>query len=271
VIADGSAVAAERPAAIVTGVASPFGIGAAVVRRLGRDGWSVLAFDIDTRVEAACQGLQSELHLPDGRLVPWLGDVTREGDVEAAVAEVVRRFGRLDLAVANAGTAGLEIDLVDQEPAAFDQIIAVNLRGVYLTCRAAGRVMRASGRGSIITISSIFGQEPFGRAAGYSATKAGVIALTQALAQELAPFGVRVNSIAPGYVATEMQAGAQGTRAERAGLTFEEEGERVDALVPLHRHGAGDDIAGAVAFLVSDDASYITGHTLGVTGGVVMR
>ena len=116
-----------------------------------------------------------------------------------------------------------------------------------------------------------FGQEPFAKAAAYSATKAGVIALTQALAQELAPIGIRVNSIAPGYITTDMQISAQRARAERAGLTFEEEGERVDAMVPLRRHGTGDDIAAVVAFLASGDAAYVTGHTLVVSGGVVMR
>ena len=260
-----------RPAAFVSGAASPIGIGAAVVRRLARDGWSVLGFDLDPRVEATCVAIRDELAVADDRIVSSVGDVTEEADVEGAIRETVGRFGRLDLVVANAGVAGLEEDLVDQAPAAFDRIVAVNLRGVYLTLRAAGRRMREARSGSIVTVSSIFGQQPFPRAAAYSATKAGVIALTQAVALELAPFGVRVNSVAPGYITTEMQAGGQRTRAERAGLTYEQEGERVDAMVPLHRHGTGDDIAAAVAFLASGEADYVTGHTLTVSGGVVMR
>jgi NAD(P)-dependent dehydrogenase (short-subunit alcohol dehydrogenase family) len=215
--------------------------------------------------------LRSELDLPSERLLSSVGDVAREDDVEQAVGAAVSHFGRLDLMVANAGVAGIEEDLVDQTSNAFDQIVDVNLRGVYLTVRAAGRAMRQARSGSIVTVSSIFGLEPFAKAAAYSATKAGVIALTQAVALELAPFGIRVNSIAPGYIATEMQSGGQRARAERAGLTYEEEGERVDDMVPLHRHGTGDDIAAAVTFLASEGASYITGQTLVVDGGVVMR
>lgn len=258
-------------AAFVSGAASPIGIGAATVRRLLLDGWSVLAFDADPRIEATCSDLRSQLELPETSLVPWIGDVTVEDDVESAVEAAVDRSGRLGFAVANAGIAGAEEDLVDQSPDAFDRIIAVNLRGVYLTVRAAARVMREAGTGSIVTVSSIFGQEPFAKAAAYSATKAGVIAMTQAVALELGPSGVRVNSVAPGYISTEMQAGGQRARAERAGITYEEEGERVDQMVPLRRHGTGDDIASAIVFLASDDASYITGHTLTVSGGVVMR
>jgi NAD(P)-dependent dehydrogenase (short-subunit alcohol dehydrogenase family) len=131
--------------------------------------------------------------------------------------------------------------------------------------------MRTAHRGSIVTISSIFGQDPFPRTAAYSATKAGVIALTQALALELAPYGIRANSIAPGYMATEMQWAGLRARAAHAGISFDAERQRVAAMVPLGRHGTPDDVGAAVAFLASADAAYITGHTLGVHGGVVRR
>ena len=256
-------------AAIVTGAARGLGEGAAA--RLARDGWSVLLFDNDPEVEQTTTRLASELGLSDDTLVHRVGSTADEGDVEDAVREAADRFGGLELAVANAGVGGDEVELVDLEPAEFDRIVSINLRGVYLTCRAAGRVLRDARRGSIVTISSIFGWEPFPRAAAYSATKAGVIALTQALAAELAPYGVRVNSIAPGYMATEMQWAALRLRAEHAGITFEDEVARVRELVPLGRHGTGEDIGSAVVFLASEDAAYITGETIGVTGGVVRR
>ena len=261
----------ETRVAFITGGASPIGIGACTGKRLARDGWHISLVDANRRVEDTARSLAQELDLPPGRVAGSVCDVTQEAQVERAVADTLARFGRLDLAVANAGTGGQEIDLVDLTPDAFDRIVAVNLRGVYLTCRAVGRVMREAHAGSIVTISSIFGQEPFAKAAAYSATKAGVIALTQALAKELGPYGVRVNSVAPGYIRTEMLNGSQKARAERANVSFEEEGNRFDALVPLRRHGTGDDIAGAIAFLASEEASYVTGHTLGVTGGIVMR
>jgi NAD(P)-dependent dehydrogenase (short-subunit alcohol dehydrogenase family) len=212
-----------------------------------------------------------ELELPEGRLVSYVGDVSKIEHVDKAVAEAVSKFGRLDLAVANAGIGGVECDLLDLEPSDFDDIIATNLRGVYLTCRASGRVMRSAKQGAIVIISSIFGQEPYPRVAAYSATKAGTIAITQALAVELAPYHVRVNCITPGYMATEMQWGGLRYRAEHAGITFEEERQRVVKMIPWGRHGTGDDIGAAVAFLASSDADYITGATLGVHGGVIRR
>lgn len=255
--------------ALVTGAAR--GLGEGVARRLARDGWSVLLIDIDPAVLKTAQDLAHDLHIPEAQLVASVTDVADADQMEKAVALAVERFGGLELAVANAGIGGVETELIDLEPADFDRIVAVNLRGVYLVCRIAGRVMRAARKGSIITISSIFGQEPFPRVATYSATKAGVIALTQALALELAPYGIRINSIAPGYMATEMQWAGLRARAEHAGVTFEDERQRVVKMVPLGRHGTGDDIGAAVAFLASDEASYITGATLGVTGGVVRR
>jgi NAD(P)-dependent dehydrogenase (short-subunit alcohol dehydrogenase family) len=255
--------------ALITGAAR--GLGAGIARRLGNDGWSVLLVDRSDKVHETTLELARELELPEGRLISCLADVSKEDQIEDAVAEATTRFGSLELAVANAGIGGVEVDLIDLEPSDFDDIIAVNLRGTYLTCRAAGRVMRKANRGSIITISSIFGWEPYPRVAAYSATKAGIMALTQALSLELAPYGVRVNSIAPGYMATEMQWVALRARAAHAGISFEEERQRVWDKVPLGRHGTLDEVGAAVAFLASSDAAYITGHTLGVTGGVVRR
>jgi NAD(P)-dependent dehydrogenase (short-subunit alcohol dehydrogenase family) len=255
--------------AFVTGAAR--GLGEGVVRRLGRDGWSVFLFDKNPLVHETALILTRELGLPEGRLVPCVGDVSNREQVEEAVSESVAKFGGLNLAVANAGIGGVEIDLLDLDPKDFDDIIAVNLRGVYLTVRATGRVMRSAGQGSIVIISSIFGLEPYPRVATYSATKAGTIALTQALAVELAPYHIRINVIAPGYMATEMQWAGLRARAEHAGITFEEERQRVVNMIPWGRHGTGDDIGAAVAFLASSDAEYITGATLGVHGGVIRR
>jgi NAD(P)-dependent dehydrogenase (short-subunit alcohol dehydrogenase family) len=256
-------------AAIVTGAAQ--GLGEGIVSRLARDGWAVLLFDQKETVKETAARL-SELHeLEDGRLVGRAGSVAVEHEIDRAVAEAVDRFDGLQLVVANAGVGGDEVDLLDLDPAEFDRIVSVNLRGVYLTCRAGGRVLREARGGSIVTTGSIFGWEPYARTACYSATKAAVHALTQALALELAPYNVRVNSVAPGYMATEMQWEGLRARAAQAGITFEEEVARVRAFVPLGRHGEPHDVGAAVAFLASEDASYITGETLGVTGGVVRR
>jgi NAD(P)-dependent dehydrogenase (short-subunit alcohol dehydrogenase family) len=255
--------------ALVTGAAR--GLGEGVAERLARDGWSVLLFDQRPDVTETAARIASEQGLPEGRLLAFAGSVSDEEAVDAAVGAAVERFGGLELVVANAGVGGAEVDLIDLEPAEFDRVVSVNLRGVYLTCRAGGRVLREARTGSIVTISSIFGWEAYPRTGVYSATKAGVIALTHALSLELAPYGVRVNSIAPGYMATEMQWEGLRARAAHADISFEDEVARVRGFVPLGRHGTGDDVGAAVAFLASDDAAYITGHTLGVAGGVVRR
>ncbi len=257
----------DQRVALVTGAAR--GLGEGIARRLARDQYSLLLMDINPSVKETVAKLARDLSLPNERLVPYVGDVSKAEHVNGAVAEAISRFDRLDLAVANAGIGGVEADLIDLEPTDFDAIVAVNLRGVYLTCWAAGHVMREARQGSIVIISSIFGMEPYPRVAAYSATKAGTIAITRAMAVEMAPYQVRVNCIAPGYMATEMQWAGLRARAAHAGITFEEERQRVVKMVPWGRHGTGDDIGAAVAFLASPEADYVTGATLGVHGGVI--
>jgi NAD(P)-dependent dehydrogenase (short-subunit alcohol dehydrogenase family) len=253
--------------AIVTGAAT--GLGAGIVDRLARDGWRVALVDVSPDVASTARELAARLGLDPDLLPVFVADVALEDEIEAAVDETVARFGGLDLAVANAGIGGPGDELVDLAPAAFDRVIAVNLRGVYLTCRAAGRVMRAAGSGSIVTVTSIFGQQPVAGGAAYCASKAGVEALTRSLALELAPAGVRCNAIAPGHMATEMHWDELRSRAARHGTTFEAEVEVARAAVPLGRHGTPSDVGDVVAFLASEDAGYVTGQTIGVNGGIL--
>lgn len=255
--------------AFVTGAAR--GLGEGIVRRLARDGWSILMTDISPAVESTAAQIAADTGIPPERLIAAQHDVSDAGRTEAVVDLAVQRFGGLDLAVANAGTGGVEVDLVDLEISDFEHMVDVNYRGVFLTCKYAGRVMREQGSGNIVTVSSIFGQEPYPRVAAYSGTKAGVIALTLAFALEMAPHNVRVNTIAPGYMATEMQWEGLRQRAAHAGISFEEERQRVWDLVPLGRHGTPDEMGALVAFLASDEAAYMTGVTLGLAGGVVRR
>ena len=253
--------------AIVTGAAAGLGVG--VVERLARDGWRVGLVDVSPDVGSTAEALTRRLGLEPDTLVAIVADVAVEDDIERAVAETVARFGGLDLAVANAGIGGPGDELIDLAPVAFDRVIAVNLRGVYLTCRAAGRVMRRAGGGSIVTITSIFGQRPVAGGAAYCASKAAVEALTRSLALELAPSGVRCNAIAPGHMATEMHWDDLRSRAARNGSTFDDEVEIARAAVPLGRHGTPSDVGDVVAFLASPDASYITGQTIGLNGGIL--
>ena len=255
--------------AFVTGAAR--GLGEGIVRRLARDGWSILMTDINPAVHDTAARISAETGISSERIIAAEHDVRDAARTAAVVDIAVERFGGLDLAVANAGTGGVEVDLVDLELEDFEHIVDINYRGVFLTCKYAGRVMRAQKSGVIVTVSSIFGQEPYPRVATYSGTKAGVIALTLAFALEMAPHNVRVNTIAPGYMATEMQWEGLRQRAAHAGISFEEERQRVWDLVPLGRHGTPDEMGALVAFLASEDAAYMTGVTLGLAGGVVRR
>ena len=247
--------------AIVTGAAQGLGLG--VVRQLIADGASVILADVQ----------QPEQHTLDALgpgATPTLCDVSDSGAVDALVTTVVERFGRLDIMVANAGIGGggPVLDLPDE---ALRRILAVNLEGTFFCCRAAARAMIPAGRGVIITVGSIFGRDtPIGSAA-YGASKAGVMALTTALARELGPHNIRVNCVSPGNMATDMHWQALRRRADREEVPFETLVKDVRSEIPLGRHGQPEDIGALVSFLASPGASYITGQTINVDGGYQPR
>lgn len=252
--------------AVVTGAAQ--GLGAGIATRLVRDGAAVALVDRDPSVVEAARGLA-----PDGSGAPVIGlvaDVADEAAVEQAVGEAFARLGGVDLLVNCAGIGGPDAAVVDTDPAAFRHTLEVNLVGTFLFCRLVGRAMIEAGDGgAIVNVGSLFGQQGVPNGAAYCASKGGVVLLTHSLAAELAPHGIRVNTIAPGHMATEMHFDELRARAERAGTTFEAQVEQSRADVPLGRHGTGDDLGGVVAWLASPDAGYVTGQTIAVNGGLL--
>ena len=239
--------------AVVTGGSS--GIGLATARLLAREGASVM---ICGRDEARLARALDEL-AGDGATVAGVPcDVSCEEDVDRLFAETQRRFGGLDVCVCN---AGIETDegysFFDLPTAVYDENFAVNVRGVYLSAQRAARMMRERG-GAIVMIGSSSGivvdlKDP---SPTYNATKAAVHMFARSLAVELAPHGIRVNAVAPGWVAT--------------GMTDADDAETVAAAlekIPLRRYGAPEEIAEAIAFVAGDGASYITGATIVVDGG----
>lgn len=247
--------------AIVTGAARGLGLG--IARRLVNDGaWGVLA-DVDPTVLDAAGGL-------GGGARGELCDVSDPAAVDRLVAETVERHGRLDLMVANAGIGG-GAPVADTPDDLWRRILAVNLDGAFHCCRAAARVMIPRQSGVILTVGSIFGHDTPAGSAAYGAAKAGVVALTHALARELGPHGIRVNCVSPGNMATEMHWNALRRRSDRAGMAFDAAVEQVRAAIPLGRHGEPDDVAALVSFLASADAAYITGQTINVDGGYQPR
>ena len=241
---------------IVTGGAR--GIGLAVARRFAGLGAIVTVADIDPSV-ADMAG--------DTGITGVVCDVSDSAAVDIMVTDVVRRHGRLDVMVCNAGIGG-GAPIADLDDDLFRRIVDVNLFGVFTCCRAAARVMVTQRSGSIVTIGSVFGQDPPSGSAAYGAAKAGVVALTQSLARELGPAGIRVNCVSPGHIETEMYASALRRRAAARGITLDEAVEAERAPIPLGRFGGPDDVARVVAFLSSDEAAYINGQRINVDGGL---
>jgi NAD(P)-dependent dehydrogenase (short-subunit alcohol dehydrogenase family) len=253
--------------ALVTGGAR--GLGEAIAARLVRDRWDVALMDLSPDVAQTAGRLAS---IRDGATVlAFAGDVSDEQTVDGVVTEIVSALGGLDLLVNNAGIGGPSTDLVDTALADVRRVFDVNLLGAFIAARRAASVMlEQGGGGSIINVGSIYGQQGVAGGAAYCASKGGIALLTHSLALELAPHGIRVNTIAPGNMATKMHLDGLREDAERKGTGFEHELEVVRASIPLGRHGTGDDIAGAVAWLASEDASYVTGQLIGVNGGVIL-
>ena len=251
--------------AIVTGAAR--GLGAAIAGRLLQSGASVALVDVAPAVSATAQRLGAGV--PDATALGLVADVSDEAGCGEAVARAVSELGGIDLLVNNAGIGGPATSVVDTALAEFRRVIEVNLTGTFLASRAAARAMIAQGTGgTIINLGSIFGQQGVSNGAGYCASKAGVALLTHSLALELAPHRIRVNTIAPGHMATDMQWDELRSRAAAQGTTFDEQVAKVRESVPLGRHGTGEDIAGAVVWLASAGAAYVTGQEVGVNGGV---
>jgi dehydrogenase/reductase SDR family protein 4 len=181
-----------------------------------------------------------------------------ETDIKSLFDNLDRVWGRIDVAVINAATNPVLAPLIETEKAAWDKVVEVNLTGAFLTAQGAARRMAQQEAGAIVFISSIAAYDPVPGLGAYSVTKAGVIAMTKGLAKELATRRVRVNAVAPGLIETQLSRALIENKAIHRQLV---------AAIPLGRHGQPDDVVGAVRFLASDAAGYITGQVLVVDGG----
>lgn len=255
-------------AAIVTGAAQ--GLGEAIARRLAREGCDVLLADVNgEKAEAAAQAIARET---GRRAIGCTIDVTSEEQVASMVNKAVGEFGKLDLLVANAGVlrAG---DIVDFPISDWRRVIDVNLTGYFLSAQAAARVMVKQRSGTIVQINSKSGKKGSFRNSAYAASKFGGIGLTQSMALDLAPHGIRVNAVCPGNLldGTLWQNSLYEQYAKTQGITPDEVRAKYEAQVPLGRGCTYDDVANVVAFLASDEAGYMTGQAINVTGGQEMR
>jgi sorbitol-6-phosphate 2-dehydrogenase len=254
--------------AIVTGGAQ--GLGEAICYRLAREGAHVVAADLN--LEGAERVAAEIVAQSDRRAIAVKADVTNEDQVAAMVDRAVQEFGRLDILVSNAGIVVAEA--VDEFPAdKWQAVLNVNLFGYFLCAKHAARVMKAQRSGVIIQINSKSGKKGSYRNSAYAASKFGSIGLTQSIALELAEYNVRVNAVCPGNLLDSplWVDSLYQQYAKKWGITEEEVRQKYIDQVPMKRGCTYDDVCNVVVFLASDQASYMTGQAINVTGGQEMR
>lgn len=242
--------------AIVTGAAR--GIGAAVAKRFAADGLQVAVLDLD---ESACAAVVSEIEAAGGKALAVGVDVSHEAAVAAAVERVAAELGAPTVLVNNAGIIRDNM-LFKMTVSDWDAVLGVHLRGSFLMSRACQKYMVDAKFGRIVNLSSTSALGNRGQA-NYSAAKAGMQGFTKTLAIELGKFGVTANAIAPGFIATDMTKAT----AERMGITFEAFLEGAAKEIPVGRVGQPEDIAATAAFLVREDAGFVSGQVIYVAGG----
>ncbi|MGB3681172.1 MAG: 3-oxoacyl-ACP reductase FabG [Rubrobacteraceae bacterium] len=242
--------------AVVTGAARGIGAGEAI--RLAQDGANIAVLDLSAE---ACQETVEAVEATGSEALAIACDVSSSQQVTAAFEEVANRFGRIDILINNAGVLrdNLSFKMSEED---WDTVLDIHLKGSFLCSKAAQKYMVAQEYGKIVMTSSIVALGNKGQV-NYSSAKAGLQAMARTMALELGRFNVNVNAVAPGWIETEMTKEA----AERVGMTMEDMKKQFASNIPLKRFGKVEDIANVVAFLVSDDASYISGETIYVAGG----
>ncbi|MDX6255440.1 MAG: hypothetical protein QOJ11_1774 [Frankiales bacterium] len=244
----------DQPVILITGALT--GIGRAAAVAFAKKGANVV---VTGRRDQAGNALVEELRAFGSRAEFINADVRKDDDVRAMVDETVARFGRLDVAVNNAGTEGRPGPITDQTAETYSATFDTNVLGVVLSMKHQVRVMQAQGSGSIVNISSTYGHEGAAGASVHVGSKHAVEGITKSVALEVAKSGIRVNGVAPGPTDTGMLTRFTGTPENKAALVTQ---------VPLDRLGLSEELADAIVFIASDEASFITGHILNVDGGM---
>jgi 3-oxoacyl-[acyl-carrier protein] reductase len=272
----------EPRVALVSGCGKQDGIGAAIARQLSRDGFIVVVTDVDAagvrdrfEPDASAAGrwrgvtdLVAEIEAAGGRASAAIGDVSDETAVAAMVGHTIERHGRLDVLVNNAGApfSMAHGDLVTIDPAEFDRVIAINVRGTFLMTKAAAPHMRARKWGRIISVASVAGRTGSKMNSAYAASKAGVIALSQTFALDLGADSITSNAILPGFIFTTRT--LSGIRKKLGGADLNQDIiARSKPAVPIGRDGTPDDVAATASFLASERAGFTTGQSFVVDGG----
>jgi meso-butanediol dehydrogenase/(S,S)-butanediol dehydrogenase/diacetyl reductase len=265
--------------AVVTGSGRPKGIGEAIIMRLAQEGCKVVISDIGVAkgenfsAEAigstqAMEEIAQNVRNLGGQALAIPADVRSSADIQSLVNQTVSQFGQLDIWVNNAGIGYLMQLVTELDEEKWDAVLAVNLKGAFLGTKYAAQQMISQGKGGrIINIASQAAKSGFPYAAAYTASKHGLIGLTRATAIELGKYNISVNAICPNHITTGLGHWQNQFFSEKLGLSYEQYMENMKNRIPMGRPGLTEDIAKACAFLCSEQASYITGEAMNVSGG----
>jgi NAD(P)-dependent dehydrogenase (short-subunit alcohol dehydrogenase family) len=275
--------ALDGKVALVTGAGRHRGLGEAMAKRLAADGARVVITDIGKEkgvqfaaehigTTAEMDAIADEINAAGGTATAHICDVTEEDQVAGAVKKAVDTYGRLDIMINNAGIGYLMTDILNLEQRDWDAVLNVNLRGVFFGVKHAAQQMIAQGEGgTIINVASQAAKRGFAGAAAYVSSKHGVVGLTRTAALEFGPNNIRVNSICPNHVTTGLGAWQNEHFSAAGGQSEDDYMTAMQSRIPLGRVGLTSDIAAMAAFLCSDQAPYVTGQNLDVSGGEEMH
>jgi meso-butanediol dehydrogenase/(S,S)-butanediol dehydrogenase/diacetyl reductase len=255
----------ENKVAVVTGAGQ--GIGKAIALALAKEGACVVVSDINFQ---EANQVTKEIESIGKKSIAVKTDVTNKKEVDELIKKTLDKFGTLDIMVSNAGVSSMEF-VIDMPEEKWDFNMDINLKGTFFVTQAAAKQMISQQKGKIICTASMAGKGGVATQAHYNASKHGVVAYVKSLAQELAPIGITVNSICPGSIKTSMQDREVKWSAQirGAGATAEDIRDEMANFTPLGRIGLPEDVAKVVVFLASDDAAFMTGQAINVTGGQI--
>ena len=257
----------DQQVAIIVGSAR--GIGAAIAHTFAAEGARIVLVDLE-KMKAELDGVAHAITGKGGEAVATAADCTDSVQVDAMVNEAVRRFGRIDILVNSAGLRGPLVPVQDISEEEWDAVHAVNLKAVFLCCKAVLKVMLQQKSGSIVSISGTAGKEGMALRGSLCAAKWGLVGLTQTIAKEAGPYGIRANVICPGGMDEPDLRVMYAERAKGLGMKFSELEKSVLEATPLRKYASHDEVAKAALFLASSDSSHTTGESLNVSGGRLM-
>ena len=258
----------EGQVAIVVGSAR--GIGATIARTFSQEGAAIVLVDIE-KMKPQLDEVAQEISQKGGKAIAIVADCTDDAQVKKMVDETIRRWRKIDILVNSAGLRGPLVPVQDITEQEWDSVLAVNLKSVFLCCKAVLKIMMQQKSGSIVSISGTAGKEGMALRGSLCAAKWGLLGLTQTIAKEAGPYGIRANVICPGGMDEPDLRTMYAERAKGLGMEFSELEKSVLELTPLRKYAKHDEVAKAALFLASSDSSHTTGESLNVSGGRLMH